>query len=72
MDCLENENERSSRICRRQPAGVEQLIECVCVEPPERRYYLCTLCKLTLAAHTIIKHVLSFDHLHCYFVSKLS
>lgn len=51
--------------------GMQHLVECICVGPTEKRYYLCTLCKLTFAAHMIIKHVLSFDHIHSYFVSKL-
>ncbi|XP_054619219.1 uncharacterized protein LOC129172948 isoform X3 [Dunckerocampus dactyliophorus] len=46
--------------------GMQHLIECTCKET-ERTYYLCTLCKRTLAARTVIKHVLSFDHLYCYF-----
>lgn len=50
--------------------GMQHLVECVCDGPPEKRYYLCTLCNLTLATHMIIKHVLSFDHIFCYFVSK--
>ncbi|XP_059205709.1 uncharacterized protein LOC131984776 isoform X5 [Centropristis striata] len=35
--------------------------------PTEKTYYLCTLCSLTLAPHMIIRHVLSFDHIFCYF-----
>ncbi|XP_018553104.1 uncharacterized protein LOC108897799 isoform X2 [Lates calcarifer] len=46
--------------------GMQHLIECICVGPPEKRFYLCTLCNLTLATHTVIKHVLSFDHIFCY------
>lgn len=51
--------------------GMQHLVECICVGPTEKRYYLCTLCQLTFATHMIIKHVLSFDHIHTYFVSKL-
>ncbi|KAM8767558.1 uncharacterized protein AB9X84_006383 isoform 3-T3 [Acanthopagrus schlegelii] len=47
--------------------GMQHVVECICVGPAEKRYYLCTLCKLTFATHTIIKHVLSFDHIFCYF-----
>ncbi|KAM6974349.1 uncharacterized protein LKV04_015993 [Tautogolabrus adspersus] len=47
--------------------GMQHIVECICVGPTERRHYLCTLCKLTLAPHMIIKHVLSFDHIYCYF-----
>ncbi|XP_076610681.1 uncharacterized protein LOC143335276 [Chaetodon auriga] len=47
--------------------GMQHIIECICVGPAERRYYLCTLCNLTLTPHMIIKHVLSFDHIFCYF-----
>ncbi|XP_031179178.2 uncharacterized protein LOC116067032 isoform X4 [Sander lucioperca] len=47
--------------------GMQHLVECICVGPTEKRYYLCTLCNLPLAAHMIIKHVLSFDHIFCYF-----
>ncbi|XP_026155855.1 uncharacterized protein LOC113126186 isoform X2 [Mastacembelus armatus] len=47
--------------------GMQHLIECIGVGQPEKRYYLCTLCNLTLATHMIIKHVVSFDHIFCYF-----
>ncbi|XP_037651818.1 uncharacterized protein LOC119503881 isoform X3 [Sebastes umbrosus] len=47
--------------------GLQHLVECICVGQTERRYYLCTLCHLTVPARTIIKHVLSFDHIFCYF-----
>ncbi|XP_044027943.1 uncharacterized protein LOC122864514 isoform X8 [Siniperca chuatsi] len=47
--------------------GMQHLVECICVGPTEKRYYLCTLCNLTLATHAIIKHVLSFDHIFSYF-----
>ncbi|KAM8839956.1 uncharacterized protein AB9W97_000965 isoform 2-T2 [Spinachia spinachia] len=47
--------------------GTQHLVEIICVGQPERKRYLCTLCHLTLTAHAIIKHVLSFDHIFCYF-----
>ncbi|XP_078146667.1 uncharacterized protein LOC139915865 [Centroberyx gerrardi] len=47
--------------------GLQHLVECICAEQTEKRYYLCTLCHLTLATHKIIKHLLSFDHIFCYF-----
>ncbi|KAF3707484.1 hypothetical protein EXN66_Car000657 [Channa argus] len=47
--------------------GMQHIVECICDGPNEKRYYLCTLCKLTLATHMIIKHVLSFDHVYNYF-----
>ncbi|XP_065803873.1 serine-rich adhesin for platelets-like isoform X2 [Labrus bergylta] len=47
--------------------GMQHIVECISVGPTERGHYLCTLCKLTLAPHVIIKHVLSFDHIYCYF-----
>ncbi|XP_051246992.1 uncharacterized protein LOC127358160 isoform X3 [Dicentrarchus labrax] len=47
--------------------GLQHIVECVSVGPTEKRYYLCTLCKLTLATRMVIKHVLSFDHIYCYF-----
>ncbi|KAM6903867.1 uncharacterized protein PEZ65_018686 [Lycodopsis pacificus] len=47
--------------------GMQHLVECICVGQTEKRHYLCTLCHLTLASHAIIKHVLSFDHIFCYF-----
>ncbi|XP_060914942.1 uncharacterized protein LOC132990618 isoform X2 [Labrus mixtus] len=47
--------------------GMQHIVECISVGPTERRHYLCTLCKLTMAPHVIIKHVLSFDHIYCYF-----
>nr|XP_046273008.1 uncharacterized protein LOC124074298 isoform X2 [Scatophagus argus] len=47
--------------------GMQHLVECICLGSAERRYYLCTLCKLTLATHMIIRHVLSFDHIFNYF-----
>lgn len=52
-------------------AGLEDLIECVCAAPLERRHYLCRLCKLTLGWHSVLKHILSLDHLHCYFVRNI-
>ncbi|XP_068432131.1 uncharacterized protein [Clinocottus analis] len=47
--------------------GMQHLVECISVGQTEKRHYLCTLCHLTLAAHAIVKHVLSFDHIFCYF-----
>ncbi|XP_038144847.1 uncharacterized protein LOC119785944 isoform X3 [Cyprinodon tularosa] len=47
--------------------GLQHIVECVCAKPGEKRYYLCTLCCLVFANHMIIKHVLSLDHIHCYF-----
>ncbi|XP_041823085.1 uncharacterized protein LOC121628194 isoform X3 [Melanotaenia boesemani] len=47
--------------------GMQHLVECICLGPGEKRHYLCTLCRLTVASHAIIKHVLSFDHIYCYF-----
>ncbi|KAK2830332.1 hypothetical protein Q5P01_018263 [Channa striata] len=47
--------------------GMQHIVECICDGPTEKRYYLCTLCNLTLATHMIIKHVLSFDHVYNYF-----
>ncbi|XP_049890073.1 uncharacterized protein LOC126383582 isoform X2 [Epinephelus moara] len=47
--------------------GMQHLVECICAGSTEKRYYLCTLCHLTLATHMIIKHILSFDHIYCYF-----
>ncbi|XP_061903265.1 uncharacterized protein LOC133650251 isoform X3 [Entelurus aequoreus] len=53
---------------RRYPLlGMQHLVECICKGQTERTYYLCTLCKLTLAAHTVIKHILSFDHIYSFF-----
>ncbi|KAM6899561.1 uncharacterized protein FYW49_017643 [Xenentodon cancila] len=47
--------------------GLQHLVECICVGPGEKSCYLCTLCSLTLGAHAVIKHILSFDHMYCYF-----
>ncbi|XP_026011248.1 uncharacterized protein LOC113014140 isoform X1 [Astatotilapia calliptera] len=47
--------------------GMQHLVECVCVGADEKKHYLCTLCGLTVGAHVIIKHVLSFDHIFWYF-----
>ncbi|XP_037330217.2 uncharacterized protein LOC119219254 isoform X2 [Pungitius pungitius] len=47
--------------------GTQHLVEIVCVGQPEKKHYLCTLCHLTLTGHAVIKHVLSFDHIFCYF-----
>lgn len=43
----------------------------MCAAPPEWRHYLCRLCKTTLSSHSIITHMLSLDHLHCYFVRNV-
>lgn len=56
--------------CDFVPVGMQHLVEIVCVGQPEKKHYLCTLCHLTLTSHAIIKHVLSFDHIFCYFVSS--
>ncbi|XP_075995460.1 uncharacterized protein LOC142989701 [Genypterus blacodes] len=47
--------------------GTQHLVECVCAEQTEKRHYFCTLCCQTVASHVIIKHVISFDHIHAYF-----
>ncbi|KAF7664907.1 hypothetical protein LDENG_00160860 [Lucifuga dentata] len=47
--------------------GTQHLVECVCAEQTDKRHYLCTLCCLTVPNHMIIKHILSFDHIFCYF-----
>ncbi|CAG5891703.1 unnamed protein product [Menidia menidia] len=44
--------------------GLQHVVECVCAE---QRHYLCTLCRRTVATHMIIRHLLSFDHIYCYF-----
>ncbi|KAM9737214.1 uncharacterized protein ACNS7B_012965 [Menidia menidia] len=44
--------------------GLQHVVECVCAE---QRHYLCTLCRRTVASHMIIRHLLSFDHIYCYF-----
>lgn len=59
-----------SIVCHHGFLGMQHLVECVCVGPHDKRYYLCTLCNLTVGAHAIIKHVLSFDHIFLYFVSS--
>lgn len=56
---------------RRDPVGMQHLVECICAEQTERRHYLCTLCCQTVAPRVIIKHVISLDHIHSYFVSPL-
>ncbi|KAG7500485.1 hypothetical protein JOB18_019496 [Solea senegalensis] len=53
-----------------QLLGLQQLVECICVGQTDKRYYLCTLCKQTVATNMIIAHVLSFDHIHSYFEVK--
>lgn len=57
-------------LCHRDLTGMQHLVECVCVGADEKKHYLCTLCGLTVGAHVIIKHVLSFDHIFWYFVSS--
>ncbi|XP_037831495.1 uncharacterized protein LOC108240646 isoform X2 [Kryptolebias marmoratus] len=53
---------------RRHPLlGMQHIVECVRVGPRENRHYLCSLCCITVANHMIINHVLSFDHIHCFF-----
>uniref|UniRef100_A0A1A8FXN4 C2H2-type domain-containing protein n=2 Tax=Nothobranchius korthausae TaxID=1143690 RepID=A0A1A8FXN4_9TELE len=47
--------------------GMQHVIECVCVGAGEMRHYLCTLCCLTIANRMIVNHILSFDHIYCYF-----
>ncbi|KAM4725896.1 uncharacterized protein FYW61_013935 isoform 2-T2 [Anableps anableps] len=47
--------------------GLQHIVECVSFEPGSKKYYLCTLCHLVFPNHMIIKHVLSFDHVHLYF-----
>ncbi|XP_043994515.1 uncharacterized protein LOC122843657 isoform X2 [Gambusia affinis] len=47
--------------------GLQHIVECVSSEPGEALYYLCTLCQLLIPSHTIIGHLLSFDHVHSYF-----
>ncbi|XP_027892310.1 uncharacterized protein LOC114156217 isoform X2 [Xiphophorus couchianus] len=46
--------------------GLQHIVECVFSEP-EQKYYLCTLCQLVIPSHTIIGHLLSFDHVQLYF-----
>ncbi|XP_054909696.1 uncharacterized protein LOC129374987 isoform X2 [Poeciliopsis prolifica] len=46
--------------------GLQHIVECVSFEP-EQKSYLCTLCQLVIASHTIIGHLLSFDHVDLYF-----
>ncbi|XP_069552171.1 uncharacterized protein [Brachyistius frenatus] len=47
--------------------GMQHIVECICSGPPEKRHYLCMLCSLTVSTNMIIRHILSFDHLFCYF-----
>ncbi|XP_056877562.1 uncharacterized protein LOC130518737 isoform X2 [Takifugu flavidus] len=47
--------------------GLQHIIECVCTGEPWKAYYLCTLCKLSVPSRAIIRHILSFDHIHSYF-----
>lgn len=46
--------------------GMQHIVECICAGQESKRHYLCTLCRLTLTTNMIIKHVLSFDHIHSY------
>ncbi|PWA15004.1 hypothetical protein CCH79_00008845, partial [Gambusia affinis] len=46
--------------------GLQHIVECVSSEPGEALYYLCTLCQLLIPSHTIIGHLLSFDHVHSF------
>ncbi|MEQ2258953.1 hypothetical protein XENORESO_004904 [Xenotaenia resolanae] len=47
--------------------GLQHIVECASVKPGEKKYNLCTLCCLVIPNHMIIKHILSFDHISCYF-----
>ncbi|XP_054873851.1 uncharacterized protein LOC111578356 isoform X3 [Amphiprion ocellaris] len=47
--------------------GLQHLVECICAGSSEKSHFICTLCSLTVASRMIIKHVLSFDHIFCYF-----
>ncbi|XP_068189271.1 uncharacterized protein [Antennarius striatus] len=49
--------------------GMQHVVECISVGSTEKQHYLCTLCQLSLGVHMIIKHVLSFDHIHSYFTA---
>lgn len=51
------------------PAGLQHLVECVCDVARFKRFYLCTLCQITLRGSSIINHVISFDHVYRYIVS---
>ncbi|RVE66550.1 hypothetical protein OJAV_G00108250 [Oryzias javanicus] len=46
--------------------GMQHIVECIRAGPVEKKHYLCTLCTQTVAAHVIIKHILSFDHIYCF------
>ncbi|XP_024153287.1 uncharacterized protein LOC112161942 isoform X2 [Oryzias melastigma] len=46
--------------------GMQHIVECIAAGPVEKKRYLCTLCTQTVAAHGIIKHILSFDHIYCF------
>ncbi|CAN9503957.1 unnamed protein product [Ophioblennius macclurei] len=50
--------------------GLQHIVECVNADLTNDRHYLCTLCQLTVAAHMIVKHVLSFDHVFRYFEER--
>ncbi|XP_051811692.1 uncharacterized protein LOC110968508 isoform X7 [Acanthochromis polyacanthus] len=47
--------------------GLQHIVECICVGSSEKSLFICTLCSLTVASHMIIQHVLSFNHVFCYF-----
>ncbi|KAK5605092.1 hypothetical protein CRENBAI_026514 [Crenichthys baileyi] len=47
--------------------GLQHIVECASGKPGEKKYNLCTLCCLVIPNHMIIKHILSFDHINCYF-----
>ncbi|XP_034455399.1 uncharacterized protein LOC117770272 [Hippoglossus hippoglossus] len=66
MRTMIQEYQRDSN--RKHPLlGMQHIVECICVGAYENRYYLCTLCKLTMGIRAIIRHVLSFDHIFSYF-----
>ncbi|XP_055016183.1 uncharacterized protein LOC110168590 isoform X3 [Boleophthalmus pectinirostris] len=47
--------------------GLQHIVECVCMSQYEMKHYLCTLCCLHVPSSRIIRHLLSRDHLFCYF-----
>ncbi|KAK7899125.1 hypothetical protein WMY93_019978 [Mugilogobius chulae] len=47
--------------------GLQNLVECICKSPYLMKHYLCTLCGLHVFSSNIIRHVLEFNHLFCYF-----
>ncbi|XP_034016734.1 uncharacterized protein LOC117501876 isoform X2 [Thalassophryne amazonica] len=46
--------------------GMQHIVECTCVGQTEKTFYLCTHCCEVITTCTIIKHVISFDHLFSY------